>query len=182
MKRLLTIVFFFFLVLLSFDCSAVWVKGYYRKNGTYVAPHYRSAPRSRGGYGGGYYTLPAVAAAGATVASVAAAGGAAPVKETVAHEKLAATPAQDNALNQKWLRYYKSAAMIVGDLSNLGKVEYICKFQETTPLWETVENQYSFCHDRGCFVEWMTKNHVWPDLNRKINNIYKYLKKAEDGR
>lgn len=171
MKRLLTIVFFFFVVLLSFDCFAVWVKGYYRKDGTYVFPHYRSAPRSRSGYGGGYYTLPVTVAAGAVATAAAA--------ETVLHEKLEATPVQNSALNQKWLEYYKSAAMIVGDLSNLGKVEYICKFQETTPLWETVETDYSFCHDRGCFVEKITRDYVWKELNRKIDNIYNYLKKAE---
>lgn len=172
MKRLLTIVFFFFVVLLSFDCFAVWVKGYYRKDGTYVSPHYRSAPHSGGGYGGGYYALPVAAAAGTAAASSAS-------SETVPHEKLEATPAQNNALNQKWLEYYKSAAMIVGDLSNLGKVEYICKFQETTPLWETVETDYSFCYDRGCFVEKITRDYVWKELNQKIDNIYNYLKKAE---
>ena len=85
-----------------------------------------------------------------------------------------------HCLSQKWLEYYKSAAMIVGDLSNLGKVEYICKFQETVPLWESVETDYSFCHDRGCFVEKIIRDYVWKELNRKIDNVYNYLKKAEE--
>ena len=175
MKRVLAIVCFFFFVFLSFDCFAVWVKGYYRRDGTYVSPHYRSAPRSRGGYGGGYYALPVAAAAGAVAAADSAAS-----SETVPHGKLEATAAQNNALNQKWLEYYKSAAMIVGDLSNLGKVEYICKFQETVPLWESVETDYSFCHDRGCFVEKIIRDYVWKELNRKIDQVYNYLKKAEE--
>ena len=92
MKRVLAIVCFFFFVFLSFDCFAVWVKGYYRRDGTYVSPHYRSAPRSRGGYGGGIYALPVAAAAGAVAAADSAAS-----SETVPHGKLEATAAQNNA-------------------------------------------------------------------------------------
>lgn len=178
MKKFLFVFFCLFSILLSFDCSAVWVKGYYRKNGTYVVPHYRSAPRLRGGYGGGYYAVPALAATGATLAAVGT--NATVQEEKVVHGELVATPATNNALNQRWLEYYKSAAMIVGDLSNLGKVEYICKYQETEPLWETVEEDYSFCQDRGCFVEKITRDYVWKGLNKKIDNIYNYLKKAEE--
>lgn len=123
MKRLLTIVFFFFVVLLSFDCFAVWVKGYYRKDGTYVLPHYRSAPHSGGGYGGGYYALPAAAATGTMAASSAS-------SETIPHEKLEATPAQNSALNQKWLEYYKSAAMIVGDFQIWEKWSIFANFRK----------------------------------------------------
>lgn len=31
----------------SSSTKSVYVKGYYRKDGTYVAPHYRSAPKSK---------------------------------------------------------------------------------------------------------------------------------------
>ncbi len=49
MKKLLLILFlFFFLITPVFaGGKSVRVKGYYRKNGTYVAPHTRSAPSSK---------------------------------------------------------------------------------------------------------------------------------------
>lgn len=68
------------------------------------------------GYGGGYYALPVAAAAGAVAAADSAAS-----SETVPHGKLEATAAQNNALNQKWLEYYKSAAMIGRRFVKFGK-------------------------------------------------------------
>ena len=43
MKKLLTILILFVFIVPSL-AFAGWVKGYYRKNGTYVAPHYRTSP------------------------------------------------------------------------------------------------------------------------------------------
>ena len=37
-------IFLFFIVGISFLFSGVHVNGYYRSNGTYVQPHYRSSP------------------------------------------------------------------------------------------------------------------------------------------
>ncbi len=43
----ITKILFLFAMILSFSLSAqVNVKGYYRKNGTYVAPHVRSSPNN----------------------------------------------------------------------------------------------------------------------------------------
>lgn len=46
MKRVLAFAAFFFLVISNVSAFAgdVYVNGYYRSNGTYVRPHYRSAP------------------------------------------------------------------------------------------------------------------------------------------
>lgn len=44
MKTILTLLLFFFGH--SFFAQDVYVRGYYRDNGTYVAPHYRTAPNS----------------------------------------------------------------------------------------------------------------------------------------
>ncbi len=46
MKKMLVICFLF--LIYSFSFSRVYVKGYYRKDGTYVQSHYRSNPKSRG--------------------------------------------------------------------------------------------------------------------------------------
>ena len=50
MKRKLSIVVAFCLLALfafsSIANASVYVRGYYRSNGTYVAPHYRSSPNS----------------------------------------------------------------------------------------------------------------------------------------
>ena len=161
-------IFVLFILLFSFipfATEAVFVKGYLRKDGTYVSPHYRSSP----GYGDYKYgRIPATAAIGMN-------------KETanIPHAPIKATSASSQSINKKWLEYYKSAAMIVGDMSNLGKVEYICKFKEAEPLWESMQNSFSFCDDRGCFVRWISQSHTWQDLNKKINNVYNYLKSAE---
>lgn len=45
MRKSLIIHFFIFMIFYCpFSFSGVHVKGYYKKNGTYVAPHYRSSP------------------------------------------------------------------------------------------------------------------------------------------
>ena len=167
MKRFLIAIL---LILLSFDAQAVFVKGYFRKDGTYVSPHYRSSPGTKSGYYKGYYV---------PTYNIASAQPYQNNQPTVAHEPIKATPSEHQSINKKWLEYYKSAAMITGDTSNLGKVEYICKFQNTIAFWEAIENEYSFCHDRGCFTNYLTKNYHWSEINKKINNIYNYLKSAE---
>lgn len=48
MKKMLVICFLFLIYSFSFSFSRVYVKGYYRKNGTYVQSHYRSSPKPRG--------------------------------------------------------------------------------------------------------------------------------------
>ena len=48
MKNLLFILIFFFLIIESI--SQVRVKGYYRKDGTYVRSHYRSYPNTKRSY------------------------------------------------------------------------------------------------------------------------------------
>ena len=188
MKRLLAFVFAALFFFTSFDATAVYVRGYYRKDGTYVSPHYRSAPRSRGGYykalSSGYGGIPAIAAVGTASAVAGSASSQSSTKTevekaVVPHEPITATPAAAQSINEKWLEYYKSAAMIVGDTSNLGKVEYICKFKEAEPLWESVEMDYLVCHNRGCFIQKITRNYVWAELNQKIDNVYNYLKSAE---
>lgn len=187
MKKILAVIIAFLFFFLSFNVEAVHVRGYYRKNGTYVSPHYRSAPRSRGG---GYYGgIPAIASVGTATAVASSASSQPstvnkPVSEQVIapHEPIKATPASAQSINERWLEHYKAAAMIMGDMSNLGKVEYICKFKETEPLWESVENKYLFCSSRGCLVKWITQNLNWQDLNNKINNVYNYLKTAEESK
>ena len=188
MKKVLLAVFALLFFFTSFDAEAVYVRGYYRKDGTYVSPHYRSAPRSRGGYyktlSSGYGGIPAIAAVSTASAVAGSASSQSSTKTevekaVVPHEPITATPAAAQSINEKWLEYYKSAAMIVGDMSNLGKVEYIFKFKEAEPLWESVQNSFSFCFNRGCFVEWISKNYEWQELNKKVNNVYNYLKSAE---
>lgn len=44
MNKILSLFIFFYLIVHSVFGQDVYVKGYYRKNGTYVQPHYRSAP------------------------------------------------------------------------------------------------------------------------------------------
>ena len=46
MRKILVVCFLF--LIYSFSFSRVYVKGYYRKDGTYVQSHYRSNPKSRG--------------------------------------------------------------------------------------------------------------------------------------
>ncbi|MES2023906.1 MAG: hypothetical protein V4439_04445 [Patescibacteria group bacterium] len=46
MKAIKNLLFLLFLVITFQASSQVYVEGYYRKNGTYVAPHYRSSPNS----------------------------------------------------------------------------------------------------------------------------------------
>lgn len=46
MRKILIVCFLF--LIYSFSFSRVYVKGYYRKDGTYVQSHYRSNPKSRG--------------------------------------------------------------------------------------------------------------------------------------
>ena len=48
LKKMLVICFLFLIYSFSFSFSRVYVKGYYRKNGTYVQSHYRSSPKSSG--------------------------------------------------------------------------------------------------------------------------------------
>ena len=54
MKKMLVICFLF--LIYSFSFSRVYVKGYYRKNGTYVQSHYRSSPKLRGRRSNYYYS------------------------------------------------------------------------------------------------------------------------------
>ena len=76
---------------------------------------------------------------------------------------------------QKWLSLYNDAAIIVGDLSNLGKIQYICNTKEAQPLWDSLDNDMSYCQERGCYMSSITGIH-WGSMNQKINNIYNYLK------
>lgn len=46
MKKLLTILAIFCVCITSVCFAQVYVKGYFRKDGTYVAPHYRTSPDS----------------------------------------------------------------------------------------------------------------------------------------
>ena len=146
---------------------------YLRKDGTYVSPHYRSAP----GYG--HYKYGKIPAAAIGLIDSGTTTQNKDKTASVPHAPIKATSVSSQSINKRWLEYYRSAAMIVGDMSNLGKVEYICKFKESEPLWESVQNDFSFCRDRGCFVHWITQNHTWQNLNEKINNVYNYLQPAE---
>lgn len=56
MKKMLVICFLFLIYSFSFSFSRVYVKGYYRKNGTYVQSHYRSSPKPRGRRSNYYYS------------------------------------------------------------------------------------------------------------------------------
>lgn len=158
------------LVFFAFNAEATFVRGYYRKDGTYVSPHYRSSPTKR-------YYLPATYSgySGAST-STASQSSAQPY---VPHTPITTTPAQLHSINQTWLNYYKSAAMITGDTSNLGKVEYICRFKEAESLWESLQSELSFCSTRGCFIEHITTDYRWRTLNDKINNVYNYIKSSE---
>ena len=45
MKRFLAVLLLLFFVQMS--CSATYVKGYYKKDGTYVSSHYRKSPSKK---------------------------------------------------------------------------------------------------------------------------------------
>lgn len=174
MKKGLFIIFFIVFFFSSFaGAYTVHVRGYYRKNGTYVAPHTRSSPHSKsyGGYSGyypSYYGFVPSASAASSDYSESNTSSSMPV----------ATPQENISINNKWLDYYKSAAMINGDLSNIGKVEYICHYKEAEILWQTWENKLPHCHKKECFVNNIISP-FWNSLNSQINNVYNYIKSAQ---
>ena len=87
--------------------------------------------------------------------------------------------ASAQSTNQKWLEYYKTAAMMMGTTEYIAKAEYISQFDETAAFWESIEARFYYCHDRGCFIEWITRPSFWPELNPKIDNMYNYFKSKE---
>ena len=87
--------------------------------------------------------------------------------------------ASAQSTNKKWLEYYKVAAMMKGTPEYIPMAEYICQFDETAALWESIEARFSYCHDRGCFIEWITSSIYWPQLNPSIKNMYNYFKSKE---
>lgn len=171
-KILTFIIFFTAFFFSSFaDAYTVHVRGYYRKDGTYVAPYTRSSPHSKsyGGYSGSYNFVPAAVAATPSYQQPS---------ENIPYTQPTATQQNNIQINERWLDYYKSAAMINGDLSNLGKVEYICKYKEAEILWQTWENKLPHCNKKECYVSLIISPY-WSTLNSQINNVYNYIKSAQ---
>ena len=75
-------------------------------------------------------------------------------------------------INMVFFNYYKQAALLQGDMSNIAKLKYISQFEDTEILWKTFMNRVSYCSDEACYVNWIGSTLYWDDLNRKINNIY----------
>lgn len=89
--------------------------------------------------------------------------------------------------NERWLKNYKTAAMINDDKTNLDKVEFICKHEESELFWESIEfgfknvakrNGEIFCFDE-CYVQTMTNEKYWKYTNKRIDNFYKNLKSQQ---
>lgn len=128
---------------------AEFVSPYVRKDGTFVNGYYRN-PRGLGGYSG--KTFPVYASS---------------YKEKASYSS--------GNINTVFYQYYKKAAMLQGDFQNLKKLQFISKYEETKILWQTFIEEHSYCDDEACFVRAMQYNHVWPILNKKINNIYQFV-------
>ena len=86
--------------------------------------------------------------------------------------------------NERWLKNYKTAAMINDDKTNLDKVEFICKHEESELFWKSIEFGFEivanrsgqrFCFDE-CYVQIMTNEKYWKNINERIDNFYKNIK------
>jgi hypothetical protein len=153
MKKLL-----FILLLLPSLAYAEFVSPYVKKDGTFVNGYYRN-PK---GFGKTSYSLPTL------YYPQQVATNSKPVPQTSSNNI-------KSNLNLTFYNYYKKAAMLKGDSSNLAKLKYISQFKETEILWQTFIDSHSYCHDEACFVNWIGSYSGWSDVNQKINNIYNTL-------
>ncbi len=144
-KILIATVIYFFGVACA---RAEFVSPYVKKDGTFVNGYYRN-PKGLGGYSGKIVSVP-VSNYGKANYSV------------------------DN-LNATFYQYYKKAAMLQGDMENVKKLQIISQYEETKILWQTFIDDHSYCHDEACFVRVMQYYSVWPEINKKINNIYEFI-------
>lgn len=76
-----------------------------------------------------------------------------------------------------WQDIYEKAAIMKGEYQNIAKIKYISQYAECEDLWQAVQSSLRFCHERGCYLQFMTVEFFWEDLNNKINNLYTYLAK-----
>lgn len=175
-----------FAIMISTPSYATWVRSYIKKDGTFVSGHYR---RTRGLGGGNSLRYSPNPHKGSLIIQKPND----PIFKYPLDCKNSVITTDENVLNNNgytyikppktstpqhvnsWLKIYKNAAILNGDLSYFNKAQYISQFKEGKILEDYIRQEFIYCSEESCFVKWLSEKWHWDSINKKIDNVYNYL-------
>lgn len=182
-----------FAVMISTPTYATWVRSYVKKDGTFVSGHYRRSKTSFGGFDTRYspslykgslvvqkpndtilkYPLDCKNSVITTDENILNSG-----YTHINFPKIPSNISNPQPTNS-WLKIYKKAAILSGDLSYLNKANYISQFEEGELVGDYIKHEFIYCSEESCFVKWLSETWYWNSINRKIDNVYNYLNQTK---
>lgn len=100
-------------------------------------------------------------------------------KQAETAQKIKVTKMSDSKYCLLWQEIYEKSAIMKGAYENIEKVKFINQYSECQDLWMVVSDMISFCHDKGCAMQFMMHDNMWNEINAKIDNLYRYLAKVK---
>lgn len=179
MKKILFLLLLLF-SLLPHLAEATWVRSYVKKDGTFVSGHYR---RSRG-FGSSYpsrrYYTPSYTTHYPTYIPTSLSScmtcGKNSIITTEPEISISQNKAYTNSTNRvDWFDIYKKATILNGDISHISKAEYISKIKQNSIIEQIISKSIPLCKNEQCFLEQITKQSYWENINKKIDDVYIYL-------